>query len=276
MAKVKGIRFQIRSYASDQRLLWRSDQQAYIWSNLGSFCTTQWGSVWQIYLCIRQDPHPSADSFHLPAFFQIASQSRAAVKIWWRKEGQLGQCGERQVAHLPGLLSCPCQSNIANWPNWSWKYEPKIENKYCQSFTTITSMIWYDQLIIEEWRYLAHAISILPRQLTKLKLEVGTQNLKQILSVIHNNLKYYLVWSVYHKAHCTRRWFYSTWTMCDFTEAGHCDHWQSQEGHPPFWTHLPSRKEYWHSQHWEKQQICPLHHWYHSSQLQSGLFWGVY
>ena len=62
------------------------------------------------------------------------------------EEGQLGQCGERQVAHLPGLLCCP----------------------------------------------------ILPLQLTRLKLEIWTQNWKHILWVIRNYLEYNLVWSVYH------------------------------------------------------------------------------
>ena len=68
---------------------------------------------------------------------------------------------------------------------------------------------------------------------------------------------------------------YSFWALCDCTKAGHCDHWQPQEINPPLWTHLSSWEEYWHTKHWEKQQICSLHHWHHTSKLQSELLWGV-
>ena len=77
------------------------------------------------------------------------------------------------------------------------------------------------------------------------------------------------------RVHGTRRWFYSSWDLCDYRKAGHCDHWQPQASNPPLWTHLPCWEEHRHTKHWEKQQICSLHHWYHSSQLQGELFWGV-
>ena len=39
------------------------------------------------------------------------------------------------------------------------------------------------------------------------------------------------------------------------------------------WTHLSSWEEHWHTKHWEKQQICSLYHWHHTSELQSELLW---
>ena len=76
-------------------------------------------------------------------------------------------------------------------------------------------------------------------------------------------------------AHSPWRRLDPSWTLCDSTEAGHCDYWQSQTNHPSVWAHMPVWEKHRSSKLGENKQVLSLCCRHHSTKMQSLLLRSV-